>query len=181
MTQAFPQPGDFFVTEYRGTEWRAQLMSYAIQWGTASHVNHAGIYIGDGQVIEARPGGAGYAPAAGYLGSNTKWSSLPVLASQAEAIVAAAIEHIGTPYGWLDAVAIAVAQRRLGGHLDTTKPIEQQPWWYRRIGRADRLICSQLVDLAYYEAGIHLFDDGRAFGLVSPGDLENIIDEGHTL
>jgi hypothetical protein len=33
------------------------------------------------------------------------------------------------------------------------------------------LICSQLVDEAYLRAGVHLFDDGRLPGDVTPGDL----------
>jgi hypothetical protein len=33
------------------------------------------------------------------------------------------------------------------------------------------LICSQLVDRACELAGVHLFDDGRLSGQVTPGDL----------
>jgi uncharacterized protein YycO len=167
-----PRPGDFFVTENMSTQWRTQLMAYAIQFGTASHVNHAGIFVGQGQVIEARPGGAGYAPVSDYLKYNTKWSTLPLTDQQREAIVGHTQALIGTPYGWPDIIAIAIAQKRLGSHLDVTKPLAQQPWWYQRIAREDRLICSQLVDYAYYLAGVHLYDDNRPFGLVSPADLE---------
>jgi hypothetical protein len=176
-----PKPGDFFVTRGTSTHWRDQLMCFVIQWGTASNVNHAGICIPGGQVVEARPGGAGYAPLSDYQGANTRWSSLPLTTQQRDDISKAAVSLVGTPYGWLDVIAIAIAQKRLGAHLDVTKPMDQQPWWYQRIGRTDRLICSELVDLAYFQSGDHLFDDGRPFGLVSPADLERIVDAGRTL
>lgn len=176
-----PKLGDFFVTRGTGTEWRTQLMCMAIQFGTASNVNHAGVFVGGGQVVEARPGGAGYAPVSDYLGPNTKWSSLPLTDMQRSVINAQARSLIGIPYGWLDCFAVAIAQKRLGRHLDVTKPIDKQPWWYRRIARQDRLICSELVDLVHFRADVHLFDDGRPFGLCSPADLERVIDAGHTL
>jgi hypothetical protein len=44
-----------------------------------------------------------------------------------------------------------------------------------RIERADRLVCSQLVDKAYLLAGEHLFSDGRYPGEVTPGDLLDLI------
>jgi cell wall-associated NlpC family hydrolase len=170
-----PKPGDFFVTESLSTEWRGQLMAYAIQFGTKSHVNHAGLYIGGNQIIEARPDGAGYAPLSEYQSRNTVWSALPLTDTQRTDIANAATTLIGTPYGWPDAIAIALAQPRLGRHLDTTKPLDQQPWWYKRIAREDRLICSQLVDYAHYLGGVNLYDDGRPFGLVSPADLEKLV------
>jgi hypothetical protein len=37
------------------------------------------------------------------------------------------------------------------------------------------MICSQLVDEAYLRAGVHLFDDGRDPGDVTPGDLLYVI------
>jgi hypothetical protein len=37
------------------------------------------------------------------------------------------------------------------------------------------MICSQLVDRCYDIAGVHLFDDGRKPGDVSPGDLSRCL------
>ena len=181
-----PQPGDFFVQRTTTTNWRDQIMAHIIQWGTASNVNHAGIYIGTIEgtptIVEARPCGAGYAPLTEYLGPNTKWSQGTTIPDQAtrQRITHAAINLVGTPYSWIDCIAVAIAQKRLGHHLDATKPLDQQPWWYQRIARTDRLMCSQLVDYAYFQAGVHLFDYGRPFGLVSPADLDHVIDKGTT-
>ncbi len=33
------------------------------------------------------------------------------------------------------------------------------------------MICSQLVDQSYQDAGVHLFSDGRWSGYVTPGAL----------
>jgi len=41
----------------------------------------------------------------------------------------------------------------------------------RRLANPKRLECSQLVDAAYLEAGVHLFSDGRIPGDVAPSDL----------
>jgi cell wall-associated NlpC family hydrolase len=172
-----PLPGDFMVARTRFAPLQAQLMSACIQWGTNSDVNHAGIHVGDGQVIEARPGGAGYAPLTEYMGDNTRWSAGYGITSglQRAAIVAAAEHLIGTPYGWGDCVAIALAQARLGGHVDAHADWTHQPWWVKRLARTDRLICSQLVDQAYLLAGVHLFSDGRYPGMVSPADLQALM------
>ena len=130
--------------------------------------------------MEAQPGGATRTPIDGYLGDNTIWSDgygLTTPSLQRPAITAAAEQLVGTPYGWGDIVAIALAQKRLGKwrRLDAEKPLEQQPWWVRRLARTDRLICSELVDEAWFLAGAHLYADGRPRGMVSPGDLGRLL------
>jgi len=77
--------------------------------------------------------------------------------------------HKGIPYNWPDIVAIGLAQRRLG------RLVTPRSWLARRLSRGDRLICSQLVDVCYEAAGLHLFTDHRPAGLVSPGDLLDLI------
>ena len=180
-----PKPGDFFTYHDSTTRWKDQLVAFIVQFGTASQVNHAGIYVGliEGvpTVVEARPGGAGYAPLSQYLNSWTHWSGgAGIPTGNLERmwrrdIVHAAISLVGTPYGWLDLVAVALAQKRLGAHLDRVSPLDKQPWWVKRIARQDRLICSELVDVAYLQAGVYLFNDGRYPGCVSPADLDGLI------
>jgi hypothetical protein len=96
---------------------------------------------------------------------------------QRTAVAAAGASLIGTPYGWPDCVAIALAQDRLEKwkRVDAHLPIDQQPWWVRRLARTDKLICSQLVDYALFLGGVNLFTDGRPFGLCSPGDLASTL------
>jgi cell wall-associated NlpC family hydrolase len=183
--------GDFFVSDsgFGATAW-AWVMAKAVQWGTSSAVNHAGVYVGDGKVIEAQPGnqGARYAPVSMYLDAGTFWAGgafLPGKTREGQRINGHKVAHqatkmLGTPYGYLDIVAIAIAQQKFTSvfgidPINELNPWDEQPWWVKRLARKDRLICSQLVDEAYRLAGIHLFDDGRLSQLVSPGDLHRLI------
>jgi hypothetical protein len=192
------KPGDFFVSSTGfGGNLTAKLLSRLVQWGTDSKVNHAGIYVGviDGvpSVVEAQPGGARYAPVAQYLSGNSYWASPMMVGERSDRapghedtlralIVYHAEATVGTPYGYLDIIAIAIAQRRFekmfGDVIDSKHPWDQQPWWVKRLCRKDRLICSQLVDEVYRKSGVHLFDDGRLPQLVSPGDLHQLITGG---
>jgi cell wall-associated NlpC family hydrolase len=182
-----PPVGSFFVSSTGfGANLSAKLLSRLVQWGTDSVVNHAGIYVGEvngvHSVVEAQPGGARYAPVEQYLDENTfwDWSYLQDL-GQGDDIAFAAEKMVGVPYGYLDIIAIAIAQprfeRMFGDAIDSLHPWEKQPWWVKRLCRKDRLICSQLVDEAYRLGGIHLFNDGRLPQLVSPGDLHRLIME----
>jgi hypothetical protein len=162
-----PQLGDFGVVATHG--WEAKV----IRWGTESSVNHAFVYIGGGQIVEARPGGAAIASARKY--PTASWSSEPLGDMARRRIASGATQLVGTPYGWLDIAAIALAQRRLGDLVDPLAPLHAQPWAIRRVQSLHTLICSQLVDVAYQGAGVHLFNDGRVPGLVSPGDLLEVI------
>jgi hypothetical protein len=174
-----PKLGDFFVARTNGKP------AEVIRWGTNSSVNHAGVYVGNGKVVEAEPGGANYGNLSSY--SNALWSTdnLPAdlvpTDSQRAAIVQNAIKCIGIPYGDADIVAIAAAQK-MTGFIDPTIPIEKQPFPIKQILQKIRdshtLICSQLVDLCYNQAGVHLFTDGRFEGLVSPEDLRALLIKG---
>lgn len=165
MSPAVPELGDFGVVRTEG------IGSALIRFGTDSPVNHAFVYVGDGQIVEAEPGGALLSPVNRH-GDKVVWSTGAVTLATIERqrIACYARTLVGTPYGWPDIVAIALAQRRLGELVDS------RTWWVRRIQTLDTLICSQLVDVAYNRAGVHLFDDGRLPGLVSPGDLLGVID-----
>ena len=158
-----PALGAYGVVRTNG--WAAD----AIQWITDSRWNHAVLYVGDGQIVQASPSGAALAPWDSY-GVNVVWSERHIQ-GHGQAIATYGRTLVGRPYGFPDIVAIGLAQERLGSRVDVRKALKDQPWWVRRIERTDRLICSQLVDLAYEMGGVKLFDDGRIPGLVSPGDL----------
>lgn len=156
-----PQPGDYFVVRTNG--WAAFL----IRAVTRSTVNHAGILLYGGRVIEGRPGGAGFIDAAAY--PDAIWSTIPLTDVERTSVVAHALNHAGAPYSWVDCAAIGLA-KVFGWHL---------PQAVRdRLSDKSQLMCSGLVDLSYEEAGIHLFNDGRIPGSVSPGDLYDLIDKG---
>lgn len=178
-----PLVGDFFVSNTGfGAGFKSKFMAKVVQYGTDSAVNHAGVYVGNGKVVEAQPGGARYADLSLYQGDGTIWAEGLFLPYEDAGWLVAdeAVRMIGTPYGYKDILAIALAQprfERLFGVdlIDNFVDWEDQPWWVKRLARKDRLICSQLVDEAYRLAGIHLYNDGRLSQLVSPGDLHRLI------
>ena len=124
--------------------------------------SHAFVHVGGGQVVEARPSGAGYNRVDAY--PDALWSTLPDKATGAK-VAAAAVGLIGTPYSWVDCACIGLADT-FGWHV----PLAVR----RRLARPDRMMCSQLVDEAYHRGGIELFTDGRIPGDVAPNDLERI-------
>jgi uncharacterized protein YycO len=151
-----PNVGDYGVVRTSGAA------GALIRFGTRSTVNHAFVHIGDGQIVEAQPGGAIISPATNY--PDAIWSHRDLTDSDRASIAHWAKQQVGVPYGWPDIAALAFACYGI-----TNKQINQ------RIERMDRLICSQLVDKAYMLAGVHLFDDGRLTQAVTPGDLLNLI------
>ena len=154
-----PQLGDYFVV--RTTGWAA----WGIRLVTASPVNHAGVYVGNGLIVEAESAGARMVHASIY--PDAIWSHLDLTPAQRRSIGEAAKAKIGTPYSWLDDAAIGAA-KLLGRAL---------PAFVRdRLKSKGRLMCSQLVDVCYHEAGVDLFTDGRYPGDVSPGDLYDLIE-----
>ena len=153
-----PELGAFGVV--RTTGWKA----WVIRAITKSAVNHAFIYIGAGQIVEANPSGA----AIGSVGEYPiiTWSRMPLTTQQQHAIVNAARSLVGTPYSWVDDACIGLADL-FGWHVP--EPVR------KRLNRRDRLQCAQLVDRAYTMAGVHLFTDGRIEGSVAPSDLLDLI------
>jgi hypothetical protein len=163
-----PQLGDYFCVRTDG--WEAKVIRF-VTW---SPVNHSGVCVGftaDGGVlvVEAEPHGA--APPHLLPYATVFWSHMALTPEERTAIADAATAKVGTPYSWLDDAAIGLA--KLVGKRAS------KSWLFtslrKRLSRPDRLMCSQLVDLCYHEAGVELFPDHRAPGDVSPGDLYTLI------
>lgn len=150
------QPGDFFVLRSGG------FVSWAIRAITRSSVNHAGIVTtAAGDTVESESAGA----VQKHVRPGMMFSSdLPLTAEQRARIVAAAENLRGTPYSYLGVAALGAKQFGI-----SIRPVDTY------LARNDDLFCSQLVDYAYFVAGVHLFNDDRAFHDVTPGDLERLI------
>lgn len=152
------QPGNFMVTATSG------LVAWVIRWCTHSPVNHAAVYIGGGQIVEAQAKGAVISPVKNY--PNAIWSDFTFQPGVESRLYQATMDVVGTPYNFLDIAAQALVRIF---HWKAPK------WALRRVSRPDRLQCAQLVDVVYQRAGITLFPDGRPNGLVSPEDLRQVI------
>lgn len=138
--------------------------AWAIRKVTHSPVNHAGVYIGHGFLVEAQPGGARITKITKY--PSAIWSIPPISVHTQLAIIHAALDLVGTPYNFFDIAAQAIVRVF---HWKAPK------WALKRISDPSRLQCAQLVDVAYVEAGETLFIDGRPAGLVAPADLYQLI------
>lgn len=128
---------------------------------------HAFVYLGDGTVLEAEPGGARIAPLSEYPAETLHWCSGirkivgPWNDSSTDTVVAAAAKYVGTPYSFLDYDALAVKRLHLWA-----------PGLKRYIASTGHMICSQLCDQFYRaEFGVEIFNDGRWPGYVTPGSL----------
>jgi hypothetical protein len=155
-----PTPGDFCVVATPG------IMARLIRLVTRSTVNHAFILVEVGRIIEADPGGARVVLLANYDGLPQTWSDMDLSPTVRAAIVDHALDHVDDPYSWVDDACIALT-RIFGVHVP--------PWVRTRLDDPKRLECAQLVDVAYLEAGVHLFSDGRLPGDVAPSDLLDLI------
>jgi hypothetical protein len=158
-----PQPGDYGVQRTHGFTARA------IKVATRSKFSHAFVVDYDGNVIEATPNGV-KRNALGVRDAIYSTDVVNTSADERRQIVSNAAALIDTPYGWLDILSIGLLQYGI-------KPKIVRD----RVARLDRLICSQVVDLAFsgdrdhfdmqFAQGVHLFADRRLSMDVTPGDL----------
>ena len=158
------QPGDFAAVRTHGPVGALIRIGEALNGDGFGDYEHALIYVGGGQIIEAEPGGARMRPRG--IQSGDVWSTglWDLSTATREKICAAASGYIGTGYGWADYAALAAHRLRI--------PVPGLPDF---IASTRTLICSQLVDAAWQDAGVQLFTDGRWDGYVTPGALANLI------
>lgn len=163
MTQYEPQPGDAFLTQIGGALGLGIRAGQAIA-GDLSRYTHAGIVLPGGRVIAGQPGGARIDPIGSIIDDRPlAFLPLPEWADR-QAVCETAEAMRDWPYGWLSYLWIGLARVGL------------KPRWLRAaVGDAGAgLICSAFVDEVWRRSGVHLFDDGRLVGEVTPGDLAHV-------
>lgn len=157
-----PGVGDFGVVPIPGRMGRLIRLGQWLNGDGYADYEHAFVIVDPYQVVEGRPSGAGYGRVDAY--PNAVFYSCPD--EHRDAVARAAMRLIGRGYSWADYFALAAVRF----HLDAiAHPLR------RYVTDSGRLICSQLVDLAYSMAGVQLFDDHRLPGDVTPGDLYGLI------
>jgi hypothetical protein len=167
-----PKVGDIGLVKIGGNVGQLIRFGQWIAGGGFENYEHAFIVIDVPtstdliHVVGAEPGGArsGF-----YSQADTTilWSNFQLTDAQRTALAAAAQRYIGTPYSFLDYVALALHRLHV--------PV---PLLKRYISSTRHMICSQLVDQCYQDAGVHLFNDGRWPGYVMPADLYKLIEKG---
>lgn len=153
------QVGDIGLTQIGGVTGKLIRIGQWLNGDGFADYEHAFVYVGNGYVVEAQPGGAIKAPLIKYDLQRIVWHSAPGWRAGV-AIALHAKSMIGTPYSFLDyfaigAVRLRLPSKRLRAYVASTR----------------HLICSQLADEAYRRAGVELFSDGRPTGQVTPGAL----------
>lgn len=159
--ETIPPVGSYGCLRMHGTAGRLIRLGQWLNGDGFKDYEHAFVYVGNGHIVQAEPHGAQLAsvPKTGVL-----WSTQPLTAQQGSAIAAAAIQALGTPYSYLDYIAIAM--HRFGLNVPGLK---------RYIGDSGHMICSQLVAACYLKAGINLCPDEQWDGYVTPGDLAQLV------
>ncbi|MGR3875717.1 hypothetical protein ACUXZZ_45110 (plasmid) [Streptomyces graminifolii] len=163
MIRSDPQPGDIGLTTITGpVGWLIKVGQWLNGDGFGPW-QHAFIVLPDGLLIEAMPGGA-------IIDHLSKYNDRPVLylspvditPAQRKAIGDCARKYEGVPYSFIDYLALAL--RRF--HIPF-------PGLRRYIRATGHMICSQLADRGYLDAGLHVFSDGRWEGYVTPMAIGN--------
>ena len=144
------KPGDFFVV--RTTGW----MAFLIRVFTRSEWNHAGVYVGSGQIIEANPDGVKVSLLTKYDTCPQLWSDLKLTPTQSTHVVASACAQLGLGYGFRDVAAIALST--IGIRI---------PWLHEPNTR----FCSQLVAISLKDELVFT----KSVDAVTPADLARLI------
>ena len=158
-----PLPGDIGLTKIGGLA--GAFVNFG-QWfvGDFAPVQHALVYVGEGMVVQAMPSGAELIPLKD-ASPVVMWSTdlISLGDGEREVICREAKALVGTPYGFLDYLSIAL--ERLG-----VRP----RWVLKRVISSKTLICSQLVVEAYLRAGVDLFPHEFP-GDQTPGDIYHLL------
>lgn len=165
------QPGDFYLTRITGAAGAFITVS---QWaiGDLSRYSHAGIYLGDIDgtgvplVAEAMPGGLQINPFSNYDGKEFIHSKFDLSEDERWRICTLARASEGIPYSYLGYLYVGLTAYK---HCPK--------WIVDKVSSSDALFCSQFVDYVYSQNDIPLFDDGRIYLDVTPGDLARLLDE----
>ena len=160
-----PQTGDFGLAQIKGHVGRLIRLGQWLNGDGFADYQHAFVHVGDGQVVEAMPGGAVRAPLAKYDAAQLAWYRCP--REKAPAVCDEAVALIGTPYSFADYLALAALRLKLA----------PASLLRNYVADSGHLICSALVDRAYERGGVNLFTDGRLHGDVTPLDLYRLIRE----
>jgi len=147
-----PRIGDYGVVSSNG------FFAKLIKLGTVSRWNHAFIYIGNGQIVEANPTGVTVSPVANY--PRIAWNMHEELSDDQRAkIVDHAKSAVGRPYNF--GIIVMLAFRAVGVKIFPHVLINY-------LARHEGYICSELVAECYAEAGFPICQEAD---LCNPGDL----------
>lgn len=158
----------------KGYDWEGRLVRFA-EWlrGDSKQssprkyptYSHAGVIVDDeGTIVQAEPGGARYGNIHDYDFEGYVISDWDLPEVKLNAIAGQARQLIGVPYSFLDYVSLVA----LRFHI-------RPKWLLNYVANSKHLICSQLVDVAFNNAGVQMFNDNRFPGDVDPENLALVL------
>jgi uncharacterized protein YycO len=150
-----PQPGDIllFFHAHRSFDYVIKLMTF-------SRYYHAGLYAGEGKVIEARPRGV----ACNEIGSRRGgYIVLPAPDGKGADALAWAKTQIGAGYDRVNMLVMFLEHVLVRLHLNIV------PY--------GKYSCAEFVATAFYHAGLRLFPD-QDLNDVEPKDLARLLPPG---
>jgi hypothetical protein len=167
MNDIFPAPGLIGLTQISGSVGAGIRLGQFLNGDGFSLFEHAFVSLGNGQILEAEPGGARIVPLH-YRPASVYWcehiydllGSKPATPGWTDTVVKLGATYKGIKYSFLDYDAL-VAHRL---HL----PI---PGLEHFIADTGHMICSQIADDFYLKLGVEVFTDKRWTGFVTPGSL----------
>lgn len=163
-----PEPADFEVVPIGGQGGRLIHFGQILNGSGFEDYEHARMYLGNGRIIEAEPGGARIRPM--YHSDGGLWSTGIIVPDDPTRRLIVQFGNLCEDVGYSELDYFALAAHRLKLHpLDNALK--------GRVASSKHLICSQLVDYCYMMAGYQLFDDKRWEGYVTPADLANLLKE----
>lgn len=154
------EPGRYFVVRTSG------IVPAIIRFLTRSPYDHAGIIIpadetGQLRVIEAEPSGARIAYLDEYDPDTVLVTDEPLTDEQRQHIAKNATQFLGTPYGFVDILCLALMLT-----------IHRAPRWLSHRAETERaMICSQLVAADGQYAGVDWLCGQSTPAAVTPGML----------
>lgn len=157
-TMYTPRQGDIGLSTIGGRTGALVNIGQAVI-RDSSRFTHAFVHVGNDEVVEAMPGGALLSPASKYPDA-FYFSPKMLTEYQRDKLGFYGRKLVGTPYSFLDYLSLSLAHYKL------------RPKWLKNyVHSTKHMICSQLVDEIYFLTNVHLFNDGRIPGDVTPGDL----------
>lgn len=157
-------PGDIGLVPISGNVGVLIRIGQWLNGDGFTNFQHAFLYLGNGLIIQAEPGGAKIVPLSAWSGSSIYWCenlSKGFTAADRSKIVAAAKKLEGTPYSFADYLALFA--KRLHIPSDALNQFVKD---------SGHLICSQLCAASYDQGGKPLYKTWT--GWVTPLDLYNL-------
>ena len=156
-----PPLGSIGLTQIHGDAGRLIRLGQYLNGQGFADFEHAFVFIGNGRIVEAEPGGARIAELTEYANDTVVWLNCPE--QYGPQVANAALFLVGTPYSFADYLALALHRFHIPA-----------PGLRSFIASGKHALCSQLADRAAALGGWHLLQ-GVWEGYVTPASIYELV------